>query len=207
LEKENLASEKNYEIKLEDSIDVLTTDDKRLNIIGEELSNETGRAILAKLFDGVNSTSEIASSLNISIPLARWHIMRLSEVGLIKKSETKLSQKNTPVQHYEPIKFALVIVPSKLTKPGTHTEILKTALKKMYRYLPVFAAFLVSTASLYLLKTVNQPNGYSYDMRSFPANQLFYINPDLAISLIVGMLFAVVALVVVRRLHRKKRNT
>lgn len=205
VEEENLIN-KNLALTLEDSIEILTTDDERLNVIGEELSNETGRSILAKLFDGVNTVSELASSLNISIPLVRWHIMRLLQVGLVKTRDTKLSQKNKPMQHYEPAKFALVIVPANVMKSRVYPEILKSALKKVYKYLPAFLTFVGSTTAFYLFKTSNQPSGYSYDLRSFPANQLFYINPDLAISLIGGLLSAFAVLILIRWRNAKKWN-
>ncbi|MBI3638712.1 MAG: winged helix-turn-helix transcriptional regulator [Thaumarchaeota archaeon] len=205
VEKEDLIN-KDFVIRLEDTIDILTTDDERLNIIGEELSNENGRAIFAKLFDGVHSVSEIASILNISIPLVRWHIMRLSQVGLVKVNDMKLSQKNKPVQYYEPTKFALVIIPSKVMKSSVYPELLKSTLKKIYRYLPVFVTLVVSTAAFYLLKTNNQPSGYSYDIRTFAGNQLLYINSDFAISLIGGALSAIIVLGLIKW-HNKKRKT
>ncbi|MEO9307589.1 MAG: winged helix-turn-helix domain-containing protein [Nitrososphaera sp.] len=205
MEKEDLINNDSV-IKLEDSIDILTTDDERLNIIGEELSNETGRAILSKLFDGINSVSDISSALNTSIPLVRWHIMRLSQVGLVKISDTKLSQKNKPVHYYEPTKFALIIVPSKVMKSGVYSEILKSALKKIYKHLPMFATFVGTTVGFYLLKTSNQQNGYSYDLRAFPGKELFYINSDLVISLMVGALSAIGMFVVLKWRNSKKRN-
>ncbi|MDE2590616.1 MAG: hypothetical protein KGL95_13235 [Patescibacteria group bacterium] len=57
---------------LEDSIEILTTDDERLKVIGEEISNETGRAVLSKLFEGVTSISAISSSLDVSMQLVRF---------------------------------------------------------------------------------------------------------------------------------------
>lgn len=197
---------KDATIELEEFIEVLSTDDERLSIIGEELSNETGRAILAKLFDGVSSVSEIASSLNISIPLVRWHIQRLSKVNLVRIRDIKMSQKNKEVQHYEPSKFALIIIPSKIMKSTVYAELLKNSLKKIYKHLSVFAVFFGVTTALYLIKTIGQPSGYSYETRAFYGNQLFFINPDLATSLIVGVLSSIAMFVVLKWRSAKKRK-
>ncbi|MDE1767493.1 MAG: winged helix-turn-helix transcriptional regulator, partial [Thaumarchaeota archaeon] len=105
MEKENLNNKEDAKLTLEDSIEILTTDDERLKIIGEEISNETGMAILSKLFEGVTNVSAIASSLNISVQLVAWHIERLSKVGLIKINRIDMSDKNKEIRHYEPKKL------------------------------------------------------------------------------------------------------
>jgi DNA-binding transcriptional ArsR family regulator len=207
VEEENQTNkEKELAIRVEDSVEILTTDDERLSIIGEELSNETGRAVLSKLFEGTNSISDIASGLNISIPLVRWHIMRLSKVGLIKISNTKLSQKNKPVKYYEPAKFALIIIPSSVTKSTVYSELLKSGLKKIYKYLPAFATFVAGTTGIYLLKTSSQPDTYSFTIRALDGNQLFFISSDLAMSLIGGILFAIAVIFSLRWRNSKKRK-
>src|SRR6185437_11542973 len=90
---------------------VISTEDERIKIIGEELANDTGRAIFGKISQGVSSTNELAKSLNISLPLVNWHINRLLGVGLIKVEKIELSSKNKQMKYYGPVKTAFVIVP------------------------------------------------------------------------------------------------
>lgn len=192
-------------VQLEQFVEVLTTDDERLTIIGEELSNETGRAVIAKLFDGVTSVSEIAASLNISIPLVSWHIQRLSKVHLINVTQIKLSKKNKKIFHYSPSKFALVIVPSNVVKSTIYSDLLKSSLKKIYKKISVIAVFVVSTASLYLLKTSFVQESYSFVIRPLGGEiELFLSNPDFIISVAGGAVIAFATWLIFKFKKRQK---
>jgi predicted transcriptional regulator len=71
-------------VRAQEHIEVISTEDERIKVIGEELANDTGRAIFGKISQGVASTNDLAKSLDISLPLVKWHIVRLLGVGLIK---------------------------------------------------------------------------------------------------------------------------
>lgn len=183
MEKEDLSNEEDAKLTLEDSIEILTTDDKRLKIIGEEISNETGMAILSKLFEGITNVSAIASSLNISIQLVSWHIERLSKVGLIKINRIDLSDKNKEIRHYEPKKLALIIIPSSVTKSPIHLSIFKSALKKIHDKIPVLATFVGSSIVIYLTQKILNLNQISLQMSDPDAVHYFYDTPDFVISI------------------------
>lgn len=138
-------------------IEILSTDDERLSIMGEELSNETGRNILKNIFEGKTTVSSISSNLGISIQLVSWHIERLSKIGLIRISSTGLSKKNKKVNHYEPEKLAIVIVPSSITASPEYSNVLKSSLKKIYGKLAVFTSFMVGSILLYMQHNLNTP--------------------------------------------------
>lgn len=224
MEDEDSLDEKNFSIKLEDSIEILTTDDARLSIIGEELANETGRSILTKLFEGVTSVSEIAVSLNISIPLVRWHIQRLLKANLITIDHIDVSEKNRKIKRYRPIKIALVIIPSHIAKSNVYSDTLKSALKKTYKTFLGFSTFIISSSLIYQLETnygpnvptkINQsPNGTSMKIGQIlnntiqtsqlpHTNQAFYISQDLMMSLILGSIVGISAWVILKILTRK----
>jgi len=98
-------------LEIEEYVEVISTDDKRIKIIGEELGNDTGRAIFTTISKGITSPNELAKILNASLPLVNWHINRLVQVGLVRVEELKMSSKNRPVRYYGPAKTMLVIVP------------------------------------------------------------------------------------------------
>ncbi|MDE1878723.1 MAG: helix-turn-helix transcriptional regulator [Thaumarchaeota archaeon] len=185
MEKEDLIN-KNLALTLEDSIEILTTDDKRLKIIGEEISNETGRAILSKLFEGVTNASAIASSLGISIQLVGWHIQRLSDVGLISANRVEQSSKNKKVCHYEPKKIALIIVPEHVIKSSSYSTILKKALTKTYNKLPLIGTFVGSGITIYLTQIL-MLNRSGLQMSDPAMNQSFYPELNLLISISGGL--------------------
>ena len=140
-------------VKAQEHIEVISTEDERIKIIGEELANDTGRAIFGKISQGVSSTNDLAKSLNISLPLVNWHINRLLGVGLIKVEKTELSSKNKQMKYYGPVKTAFVIVP-----PANPTENHVSKSKKeaiflqLRHYLASIAAFVIVGPVIYLVE-------------------------------------------------------
>src|SRR6476660_2342523 len=129
-------------VKAQEHIEVISTEDERIKIIGEELANDTGRAIFGKISQGVSSTNDIAKSLNTSLPLVNWHINRLLDVGLIKIEKIELSSKNKQMKYYGPVKTALVIIPPENSSGNSASQPKKeTVLLKLRQYLASFAAF------------------------------------------------------------------
>src|SRR5215831_9273720 len=98
-------------VKAEERIEVISTEDERIKIIGEELANDTGRAIFGKISQGIASSNDLAKALNVSLPLINWHLNRLLSVGLVKVEKIELSSKNKQMKYYGPVKTALVIIP------------------------------------------------------------------------------------------------
>lgn len=190
-------------LEVEEYIEILTTDDERLKIIGEELSNDTGRAILNKLFDGVNSISAIAHSLDVSVPLVSWHIQRLSRAGLIRIQHKGLSSKNKEVMHYTPVKMALIIVPSAIAKSSIYSKILKNALLKAYHSLAVAATFVGSTIAAYVIQRTITAERPVFTIENPDQTQVFSISSELAISLAIGVCISLAVWFVIR--HTRKQ--
>ncbi|MDE1876329.1 MAG: winged helix-turn-helix transcriptional regulator [Thaumarchaeota archaeon] len=149
----NENDDSDFLIKAQEHIEVISTEDERIKIIGEELANDTGRAIFGKISQGVLSTNDLAKSLNISLPLVNWHINRLLGVGLIKVEKIELSSKNKKMKYYGPVKTAFVIVP-----PANPTEnhVSKTKKEAIFlqlrNYLASIAAFVIIGPLVYFLE-------------------------------------------------------
>jgi DNA-binding transcriptional ArsR family regulator len=142
----------------EEYIEVISTDDERIKIIGEELANDTGRAIFGKISQGVTSSNELAKALEISLPLVNWHINRLLSVALIKVEKVEMSQKNKQVKYYGPVKTALVIIPP--DNPSDNTvQISKkdTVLMKLRHYMASVSAFVIGASGIYMFEKSQTP--------------------------------------------------
>ena len=140
-------------VKAEEHIEVISTEDERIKIIGEELANDTGRAIFGKVSQGIASTNDLAKSLNISLPLVNWHINRLLGVGLIKVEKVEMSSKNKQMKYYGPVKTALVIVPPENSSANNVSKSKKEAvLLRLRHYLASVAAFVVGGSAIYLVE-------------------------------------------------------
>lgn len=139
-------------VKAEEHIEVISTEDQRIKIIGEELANDTGRAIFGKISQGVMSTNDIAKSLNVSLPLVNWHINRLLGVGLIKIEKIELSSKNKQMKYYGPVKTAFVIVPPTTPAENDVSKSKKDAIFMQLRhYLAGIAASVIVGPLVYLV--------------------------------------------------------
>src|SRR5216684_171911 len=138
-------------VKAEEYLEIISTEDERIKIIGEELANDTGRAIFGKISQGIASPNDLAKALNISLPLINWHINRLLSVGLVKVEKIELSSKNKQMKYYGPVKTALVIIPpGNSSDNGTSKTKKETVLLKLRQYLASFAAFVVGVSGIYL---------------------------------------------------------
>lgn len=145
-------------VKAQEHIEVISTEDERIKIIGEELANDTGRAIFGKISQGVSSTNDIAKSLDISLPLVNWHINRLLGVGLIKVEKIELSSKNKKMKYYGPVKTAFVIVPPGNAVENTISKSKKDAiLMQLRHYLASIVAFVIVGPLIYLAEQNQVP--------------------------------------------------
>ncbi len=145
-------------VKAEEYLEIISTEDERIKIIGEELANDTGRAIFGKISQGVVSPNDLAKALNISLPLINWHINRLLSVGLVRVEKIELSSKNKQMKYYGPVKTALVIVPPQNSSDnGTSQAKKETVLLKLRQYLASFAAFVVGASGIYLAEKSQAP--------------------------------------------------
>ena len=157
-------SEKNQEtddltVKAEEYLEIISTEDERIKIIGEELANDTGRAIFGKISRGIASPNDLAKALSISLPLINWHINRLLSVGLVKVEKIELSSKNKQMKYYGPVKTALVIIPPEnLSDNGISQAKKQTVLLKLRQYLASFAAFAVGVSGIYFAEKSQAPS-------------------------------------------------
>jgi DNA-binding transcriptional ArsR family regulator len=148
-------------VHAEEYIEIISTEDERIKIIGEELANDTGRAIFGRISHGITSSNELAKALDVSLPLVTWHVNRLLSVGLIKIEKVELSSKNKQMKYYGPVKTALVIIPPENpSNNGASNSKKETVLMRLRHYMASFAAAIVGATSIYLAaknQTQNQP--------------------------------------------------
>jgi DNA-binding transcriptional ArsR family regulator len=142
----------------EEYIEVISTDDERIKIIGEELANDTGRAIFGKISQGVTSSNELAKALEISLPLVNWHINRLLSVDLIRVDKVEMSQKNKQVKYYGPVKTALVIIPPDSPSDNmVPTSKKDTVLMRLRHYMASVLAFVIGASGIYIFEKSQTP--------------------------------------------------
>lgn len=157
-------SDSDLSVKAEEYLEIISTEDERIKIIGEELANDTGRAIFGKISQGIASPNDLAKALNISLPLINWHINRLLSVGLVKVEKIELSSKNKQMKYYGPVKTALVIIPPEepVNNGNNSNPRRESVLLKLRQYMASFVALAVSIPIIYAIQksmsSVTNPN-------------------------------------------------
>lgn len=97
-------------LEVVEHIEIISTEDDRLRIIGKEMADDTGRAIFTTICQKrIISPSDLSKILGISLPLVNWHVKRLMDAGLIKIEKLGTSQKNKPVKYYGPATTIIII--------------------------------------------------------------------------------------------------
>ncbi|HXX05302.1 MAG TPA: winged helix-turn-helix domain-containing protein [Candidatus Bathyarchaeia archaeon] len=163
--------ESDLSVFAEEHIEIMSTEDERIKIIGEELANDTGRAIFGKISQGISSSNDLAKALNVSLPLVTWHINRLLSVGLIKIEKIEMSSKNKKMKYYGPVKTALVIIPPENPNDGAPNSKKDTILMKLRHYIASFAAAIVGGATIYMVgqgQTSQQPPSANLPQETAP---------------------------------------
>ncbi len=156
-------------IKPEEYLEVISTEDERIKIIGEELANDTGRAIFGKISQGVTSSNELAKALEISLPLVNWHVNRLLDVGLIKVEKVEMSQKNKQMKFYAPVKTALVIIPPEDSSGKSLAASKKeTVLERLRHYMAGIVSFVVGASGIYVAEKSQLPQEVPYVPETAP---------------------------------------
>lgn len=153
-------SDSNLSVKAEEYLEIISTEDERIKIIGEELANDTGRAIFGKVSQGVASPNDLAKALNISLPLINWHINRLLSVGLVKVEKIELSSKNKEMKFYGPVKTALVIIPPEepMINGVNSNPRRESVLLKLRQYMASFIALAISAPIIYATQKLANNN-------------------------------------------------
>jgi DNA-binding transcriptional ArsR family regulator len=201
------ASDDQY-IEIEEYVEVISTDDKRIKIIGEELGNDTGRAIFTTISKGITSPNELAKILDLSLPLVNWHINRLVEVGLIRVEELKMSSKNRPVRYYGTAKTVLVIVP-----PERESEKLQNVQRSKFdiiwsrlnKNITAAVSFISGTLVIYALRgllTGDVPAGSGIQLADPDAIASVSGGSDITVALVGGAIIGAVVLLT-KRLMKK----
>lgn len=162
ISKEN-NSDSDLSVKAEEYLEIISTEDERIKVIGEELANDTGRAIFGKVSQGIASPNDLAKALNISLPLINWHINRLLSVGLVKVEKIGLSSKNKEMKYYGPVKTALVIIPPEAPMiNGTNSKPRReSVLLKLRQYMASFVALAISAPIIYATQKLANNNTIS----------------------------------------------
>jgi hypothetical protein len=123
----------------DEDIEIISTEDDRIKIIGEIFSNDSSRKILKTISKGNEMTAnEIAQENEISLALAIHHLKRMQSAKMIKVSKTGISAKGQEMKYYVSTNQSFLITSEESTNS------LVESLKKFSKFAAIGMAGVVS---------------------------------------------------------------
>jgi len=118
---------------LSDRVDILSTEDEKLKIIGEILSSDSSRSILKLLFNQSLTANQIAQKTEMSLPLVIHHLKKMQSAQVVKITNVGKNSKAHDMKYYTIDKLAIVILPSEMTQPAKKSKSLFNSFKRIHR--------------------------------------------------------------------------
>ena len=129
---------------VEDDVEVISSDDEKIKLIGEIFSNDSSRKILKLISDGNEMTAnEIAQKNDMSLALITHHLKRMQVAGMVKITKTENSVKGQDMKYYLATKQSFLIVP-----PEKTTHFIINSVKKFSKFAVIGLAGFVSWMTL-----------------------------------------------------------
>ncbi|TLX93362.1 MAG: winged helix-turn-helix transcriptional regulator [Thaumarchaeota archaeon] len=120
--------------QIAEKVGIYDTDDERLRTLGEVLINDASRNILKLLLDQTLTANEIATKTGFSLQLARYHLKKMQDAGLVEISKIGKNTKAHDMKYYSATKFAIVILPSKFSEKAKSSKSLFKSFRSIYRF-------------------------------------------------------------------------
>lgn len=135
------------ESKPPETIEILSTDDDKIKLLGELLSSNSSLKIFNLLCEKELAASEIANNTEMSLELVRHHIQKMQKIGLVYVSKIQKNSREQDMKYYASKKFVIMVVSPTLSDKAKKSKTLFKNLKKVY----YFAALGVTAISTWFV--------------------------------------------------------
>lgn len=136
-----------------DDVEIVSSEDEKIKLIGEIFSNDSSRKILRTVSNDREMTAnEIAQKNSMSLVLVMHHLKRMQTAGMVKITKTEKSVKGQDMKYYLATKQSFLIVP-----PEKTVYSIINSFKKFSKFAVIGMAGFVSWIAL-------KPDGNDYQM-------------------------------------------
>jgi predicted RNA binding protein YcfA (HicA-like mRNA interferase family) len=132
--------EKNEDIF--DKIKIFSSEDEKLKLLGELLSNKSSRDIIKLLIDKEIYTNEIVKKLDLKVSLVIHHLQKMESIGLLEITKKKIAR-NGKEHRFFRIPTGMLIVPNK-SEEDTNNGFLKKIFKDGIKFAAIGFAAIIS---------------------------------------------------------------
>ncbi len=183
---------------LKDIIKIFYSDDEYLKLLGEILSNKTGRLMFRLLSEKEYYANELAKKLNITPSLTSHHLKKLVELGLIDIKNKQIIKKG--VEH-EFFKIRSEIFISKSTKEKSEE---KGLLQRIFKDGIKFTSIIFGG----ILSFIIASNSISDDVKWGGIAEHPFFSENFLFSITISLFIVIIGLIIERiyfQIKNKKR--
>ncbi len=149
-------SEEDKPVAVSDKVEILSTEDDKIKEIGEILSSDTSRKILTVLFNQSLTANEISQKTEISLPLVIYHLKKMQDASVVKITNVGKNTKSHDMKYYTIDKFAIVILPTQMSKPAKTSKSLFNSFSRIHRIATLGAASIAAWFSAQFMQQTKQ---------------------------------------------------
>ena len=182
--------------EIHEKVEILSTDDEKLKLIGSLLSNDVSRNILKLLFEQEMTANDIAKKMEMLLSLAIFHLQKMQEAGIVTISKIGKNSKGRDMKYYGMTKLAIIILPSSISEKAKNSKSLSSSLNRIFK----FAAIGIVGLASWLITKPSEKSGWSAGEE--PLKLPF---GDWYLSVIIGLSVIIVGLIIERILTSLKK--
>ena len=123
-------------------IKIFSTTDARLKHLGEMLSNDSSRSMLALLVEGEFALGELSKKTGLSLSLVTYHINKMIDADIVMISRVTRSVKGHDVKYYR-AKLGIIILGHGGSERAMHSKTFYNSLKRIFKFASIGVAALV----------------------------------------------------------------
>lgn len=184
-----MENNKGQDDDISDKIKIFSSEDEKLKILGELLSNKSSRDIIKLLTDEEMYTNEIANRLGIKANLIIHHLKKLQELGLLEIKNKRIIEKGKEHRFFRMVPGIFVL--SNSTKEEIRE---KRTLKKIFRNGIKFASIVIMGLASFMItsKIILSETSWS---------SLYYVQSTEFLSSVIIALCVIIAGLIVERVY------
>ena len=174
-----------------DSIKVFSSEDGKLKILGELLSNKSSRDIIRLLIEKEMYINEIAKKLELRPNLVIHHLQKMQSIGLLAITNKKIIRKGENHRFFK-IPAGMMIFPTK-SESDTGNGFLKKIFREGIKFGTITIAGVIPVAIEFVVKSQN--TNFDADFNLLSSN-----------SLILGLTIIIIGLIIERIVSSSKKR-
>jgi DNA-binding transcriptional ArsR family regulator len=179
---------------ISNKVQIFSTTDDKLKIIGEILSNESSRTIYSLLIQNELPTLQICKQTELPLSLVLHHLNKMVLVEIVTISKVEKSEKNQDMKFYK-AKSAIIVLPNdKSLGEAKTSKMFSKSVNKILKFVGVgivgITSWLITEIMLKPPITLDRPSGN-------PLQSYQYV------AIIVGLVVIVIGLVTERFFIKK----